>query len=336
MKRGFVCNYQAMKKVEQQELENYLRASMGCDVKTQAMNFPANAPCFYAAMFDLRRCEFRNGTCALAIDKGVMRLTPHNIEKSLNAIEQIVRLPVVYVGQAAGVHDASRLVARGIPFVFPGRQLLIPFCGTHVKTTAKPQVMREVFAGCEQLIVLGYLLGRWTMPMTIKNFAKELRYSIGAVQIAFRMLERLGFVRVEHMRGTHTKELKFMKSGKDLWDAIQPYAINPCRRTVGVLSVPDGVVVAGEDALAKRSNLAELEEVETFAMESKTFKSSGTSAVLRVTAPYKVELWHYPPTILGDGEIDTLSLVLSLRDNQDERVQKECETLIKEMVWFRD
>ncbi len=328
--------YQTIKEMQIKELEDFIQVSLGCEVQTRPMKFPPNLPPFYATMFELRQFEFLNGICVFAIDKGSMRLTPHNIEKCLTAIKQEVQIPVVYVGQMMGVHDASRLAARGIPFVFPGRHLLIPFLGAHVKATAKPQVLRESFAGCEQLIVFGYLLGRFNRPLTIKSLAKDLGYSISAVQLAFRTLERLGVARVEHIAGTHKKELKFMKSGKDLWDTVQPYVINPCKRTVGVLSVPDGALVAGEDELATRSNLAELEVAETYAMEAKAFKASQTKTVPLSTAPYKIELWQYSPTILGDGKIDTLSLVLSLKSNQDERVQKECQTLIKEMPWSRD
>jgi hypothetical protein len=48
----------------------------------------------------------------------------------------------------------------------------------------------------------------------------------------------------------------------------------------------------------------------------------------------KVEVWKYAPSLLSGNEyVDRLSLYLSLRDNEDERIQIECDTLIEEMKW---
>ena len=47
-----------------------------------------------------------------------------------------------------------------------------------------------------------------------------------------------------------------------------------------------------------------------------------------------VEVWKYDPRILAeDGKVDMLSLYLSLRDTEDERVHKEVNQLIKERKW---
>ena len=49
---------------------------------------------------------------------------------------------------------------------------------------------------------------------------------------------------------------------------------------------------------------------------------------------YRIEIWKYNPALLSKGEqVDRLSLYLSLKDSDDERVQKECDTLIDEMKW---
>jgi hypothetical protein len=51
-------------------------------------------------------------------------------------------------------------------------------------------------------------------------------------------------------------------------------------------------------------------------------------------APIEVELWRYDPRPLGgDGMVDPLSLYLSLRDEQDERIEQAREQLLKEFAW---
>ena len=48
----------------------------------------------------------------------------------------------------------------------------------------------------------------------------------------------------------------------------------------------------------------------------------------------KVEVWKYSPALLSEnGIVDKLSLYLCMKDSDDERVQLECDTLIKGMKW---
>ena len=46
------------------------------------------------------------------------------------------------------------------------------------------------------------------------------------------------------------------------------------------------------------------------------------------------QVWKYNPKMLStEGVVDKLSLYLSLKDNDDERIQIELERLINEMSW---
>ena len=48
----------------------------------------------------------------------------------------------------------------------------------------------------------------------------------------------------------------------------------------------------------------------------------------------ELEMWSYPPKQLSDGElVDRLSLYLSLKDSQDERVEAALEELLEKIAW---
>lgn len=48
----------------------------------------------------------------------------------------------------------------------------------------------------------------------------------------------------------------------------------------------------------------------------------------------EIQVWKYNPKMLStEGVVDKLSLYLSLKDNEDERIQIELERLINEMPW---
>jgi hypothetical protein len=47
-----------------------------------------------------------------------------------------------------------------------------------------------------------------------------------------------------------------------------------------------------------------------------------------------IQIWRYSPSLLsGTNTVDKLSLYLSLKDADDERIQIELDNLIKEMPW---
>ncbi|MFA7176805.1 MAG: hypothetical protein WC114_06125, partial [Smithellaceae bacterium] len=49
---------------------------------------------------------------------------------------------------------------------------------------------------------------------------------------------------------------------------------------------------------------------------------------------YEIEVWSYEPALFAmDGVVDRLSLFLSLRDEEDERVEAALEQMMREMQW---
>jgi len=49
---------------------------------------------------------------------------------------------------------------------------------------------------------------------------------------------------------------------------------------------------------------------------------------------FRIEIWKYDPKLLSHtGTVDKLSLYLSLKDNDDERVQIELDNLLNDIQW---
>ena len=49
-------------------------------------------------------------------------------------------------------------------------------------------------------------------------------------------------------------------------------------------------------------------------------------------APIRLELWNYQPLVMSDGAVDPFSLWLTLKDNQDDRIQICLEEMMKEAL----
>ena len=151
-------------------------------------------------------------------------------------------------------------------------------------------------------------------------------------------LEAAGICKI--VRNGRALVLAFMATGRALWEQVQPQLSSPVKKTRWVQwdrpAAP--ALLAGISALSRRTMIA-ADRLPTYALPLAEFQDflerglcSGCRDAEQATA--RIEVWSYPPERLGDGEmVDPLSLYLSLRDSQDERIQQQLDRLIAEVKW---
>lgn len=107
---------------------------------------------------------------------------------------------------------------------------------------------------------------------------------------------------------------------------------SPIERILFTDTKPEGSLMSGETALVHYTMLAE-PATPIVAVDKTTAKENAT-LMNREYGGIKVEVWKYSPALLSEDEwADRLSLYLSMKDSEDERIQMECDTLIEEMKW---
>lgn len=107
---------------------------------------------------------------------------------------------------------------------------------------------------------------------------------------------------------------------------------SPIERTLFADIKPTGSLMSGETAMGHYTMLAE--PTTTVVAIDKTTAKENAAIMNKRYGDIKVEVWKYSPTFLSEiGIVDKLSLYLCMRDSDDERVQLECDTLIKGMKW---
>ena len=130
-------------------------------------------------------------------------------------------------------------------------------------------------------------------------------------------------------------------NGKELWQKALPFLRSPVKKKVfAVGNIPNkgNLLLSGLSALAEYSMITE-EELPVYAIEKNTYRQLHRDYQLEEIpsaggANAIVEVWSYSPEILSNNHIvDPLSLNLSLRDNQDERIQGELESMMEDKVW---
>ena len=98
----------------------------------------------------------------------------------------------------------------------------------------------------------------------------------------------------------------------------------------------DFLPLAGESALSERSLLTP-PIIECRALLKKTFKANKFEEIQLGELPneetIRLQIWTYDPLVAGRGEIDDMSLALTLIDTEDERVIGQLNALFKEELW---
>jgi hypothetical protein len=247
---------------------------------------------------------------------------------------------VVLVLPNLGRAQRTRLVAAGIPFIVPGRQMFVPDALVDLRdhfprrATARPKRL----SAAAQCILLRQLLRRDVESKPLTEVARAVGYS--AMTLTNVRDELLAAELCAERAEGRAKPLQFTSRGRALWTRAQPLLRSPVKKTValGVVTHRLRLFDAGFTALARRTMLGE-PRVRTAACSQKSLRRAITERTALVEATEdepaaQVQAWVYDPLPLtADVAVDPLSLWLSLRDDSDERVQAALAQLLETVSW---
>lgn len=232
----------------------------------------------------------------------------------------------------------QRLVDRKITFVVPGQQMFWPELGLarkagKIKSTMVPV---ETISPATQAVLIYALTGRVQDPVTPKALAGKLGYTAMTLSRALDEIEtnKLGTV-VRESR----ERLLYPEIPKVLWEQVLPFLRDPVRETVRIkecLLVPNLRIAAGETALAGMGMLTAPQEP-VYAIGRKAWKNIFKQIELipvEDEGTCQLQIWRYDPALFAkQGKVDPFSLFLSLRDEQDERVDVALTNMMENMEW---
>ena len=161
-----------------------------------------------------------------------------------------------------------------------------------------------------------------------EDLAKILRVSPAGITRAVKWLCAHSLAKYE---GGKYKVLNFLFDKKELWEKAFPLLASPVLRIVYTDECVSGIT-CGQNALAEYGMLVET-NYQITAIDKKRYQT-----IKPKTDPQygenRIEVWKYAPEILSEGGfVDKLSLYLSMRDDEDERTQKELRVLLEDMKW---
>lgn len=321
-------------------IKRYFHDILGVEVSITPWQDEGRVPLFLRDRYQFLITELINQHCLFLVDTCEQEETPVTIRKHIEQLRGKWAAPVIYVRERITSYNRKRLIEHKVPFVVPGNQMYLPMLGLDLREHFKkphPEGTHALRPASQVVLIHALLREEAELSPTI--LADKLGYSIMTMS---RVLDELEAVDLgESASVGRERHLHFLAPRHEIWEKAQPLLRNPVTKH-HLIRCPPGakpsVCRCGLDALAHYSMLAEPKGM-SFALgreDWKVFRQNAQAEVAMGDEPeaMTIELWSYAPALLADdGWVDRLSLYLSLRDTEDERVQAALDQMIKEIPW---
>ena len=313
-------------------VKKYLEdCGIGCSA-VQPCDLSAEYPVCVAARYDAARIELL-GEQFIAIEPKV-ETSPVEL---LEAYRTISAAHHVLIALDFADREYSESLQRGaVNYVVPGRQVYLPPYATLTPPEAYERsaktFLRNMLSPWAQVVFLRLLLFHSGDAQTSYVVLRH-ELSIGDVALC-RACQELEYHQLARLEKDGRSRMISLPSGRRLlWDCAKSCLRSPVVRRLRYLGDMSGLnpLIAGYSALVKNSDLAEDGEC-VYAISSSDAKSLELQKIQKYQGT-PVEVWRYDPRLLADKEcVDQLSLVLSLRDSADARVQIAVNNLLEKTL----
>lgn len=307
-------------------IEDVLKVAVSC----QSWKYKNKLPLFMIDKYDIKKVKIGNIDTIFLFVKSSLDSIPV-LKKHISKIQKLECLPVVFVLKSNIRTFIEYLIQEGISFIVPYKQIYLPFMGMMLKDNYN-FTDNDKFLPSTQ-VVLFYYFYKQEKKLYIKEIIKYTGFSGMTITRAIRQLEQTGYFFLEKA-GTQ-KILCSKYSPKELYEQLSSYLISPVRKIKYVSSIEidkKSLCLSGLSALSSMT-MINPDLVECFAVKDNLSKWKGSDILLNPLNQVKIEIWKYSPFILAkDNIVDPLSLIMTLKNENDEHIQEAVESLLKK-VW---
>lgn len=253
-------------------------------------------------------------------------------------ISEIMRSPVVFILESSPSYERQRLIDKDVFFVMRDKFANLPMLVANERMRKSRPAKR--LTPIAQYILLYHLQVESLEGMSARDMSDKFPYSYESVTLGLTCLSDLELCK-KVSDGGKSKFIRFSLKGKELWDKAKDFLIDPVEKRVYC----DSLVTEQEFAQCNINALSHYtwlnpDHSQMFMMSKKELQSLIAEKALHNMNEYDgdvmIEAWKYPIVSNKDDNnewVDKLSLAISLREDDDPRVEGEIERLINELEW---
>lgn len=257
------------------------------------------------------------------------------LKKQAVRYSEVTGLNVAYSFEKLTAVQRNALVRHQVPFLCLPYHLYLPFLALVLNNAFKAEriIDQSRLTPAAQLLFLMFLYRAISKEITKSEASEQLHLTKTSITRASGHLVSLHLI-IQKNCGTEIR-MKAAAEGRAYLTMADPYLINPVRRTFTVryTDVLDGYPAAGESALSLRSMLnAPLIPQIAIDYKDPVLKDLQEADPIWDSADdfRTIQVWKYNPALFAEDQIvDPVSMMLSLREEPDERIQGQLEEFME-------
>lgn len=324
-------------------VQAYLHEVIGIDTSgSRPWTQERALPYYLQEAFEFCVVELMGQSIVLAINRSQDKQPLSEVKTWLNKVRAVADMPAVYVTQALASYERKRLIEQKVPFIVPGNQLYLPDFGLDLREYFRKRAEpadTPLSPSAQAMLITALLTQPGETGWQPGKVAAALGYTPMTQSRAVKELIASGLTSARTVG--RTRWLHLEKPAPQTWELAKPLMRSPVKRSVWVSQDSTSALIdkraAGLSALAKYSMLTE-PKWPVYAVDVGNWKKAMDAEVRELPEPVpgaqEWQIWSYSPEIVADSDtVDPLSLILSLQDSADDRVQLALDELKGQFPW---
>ena len=304
---------------------------LGLKINFKKWNKEKQLPLFILDKFLVQKAIINDIECLSLTPKGDLPTLPA-FKKQINIIKEIENVPIFLQLDVISSFRRQNLLENKIPFILKDKIVYLPFMATYLTNTYHEETTVEKLALASQLLFT-WILYQNTNKYYISDAVESLDFSNMTLTRAYRQLCATQLFE-EHKDGRKIF-LTTNLSKVDLFNKMKPYLQSPFYTQGYILKkeITKDMILAGEFAFSQYTYINP-PNLKTYAIEKKHIKNIKLQReCYSYDEQVELQIWKYNPLLFSQNSnsIDTVSLIISLLENIDERLEKEIKIFLKEI-----
>lgn len=296
---------------------------LGLKINFKKWNKEKQLPLFILDKFLVQKAIINDIECLSLTPKGDLPTLPA-FKKQISIIKEIKNVPIFLQLDVISSFRRQNLLENKIPFILKDKMVYLPFMATYLTNTYHEETTVEKLALASQLLFT-WILYQNTNKYYISDAVESLDFSNMTLTRAYRQLCATQLF--EEYKDGRKIFLTTNLSKVDLFNKMKPY-LQSTFYTYGYIlrkEITKDMIPAGEFAFSQHTHLNP-PKLKTYAIEKKHSKNIKLQReCYSYDEQVELQIWKYNPLIFSQNKkaIDTISLIISLSGNIDERLEKE-------------
>lgn len=302
---------------------------LGLTINFKKWNKEKQLPLFILNDYLIQKAIINNIECLSLTPKGDIPTLPA-FKKQLSIIREIENVPIFLQLNAISSFRKRNLLENKIPFILKDKMAYLPFMTTYLTNTQYEDKSIEKISLATQLLFT-WILYQNTNKYYVSDAVKSLGFSNMTLTRAYRQLCATELFK-EHKDGRKIF-LTTKLSKVELFNKMKAY-LQPTFYSQGYIlkkEITKDMIPAGEFAFSQHTHLNP-PKLKTYAIEKKHIKNIKLQReCYSYDEQVELQIWKYNPLLFSQNSnsIDTVSLIISLLENIDERLGKEIKNFFE-------